>query len=146
MIADELFNYRYPNEQKNGTLIFFNWIRQHINSQQSILNLGAGPACKNPLKKFRGEVARVVGVDIDPIVLGNDELDEAYVVDCTRLPFKENCFDIVYSDYVLEHLKFPEPFLQEVYRVLKPGGSFFPYTQHIPLCVAACSVHAALDA
>jgi hypothetical protein len=97
VISAKVLNYWYPNEEKNGTLIFYNWIRQHTNSQQSVLNLGAGPASKDPLRTFRGEVARVVGADIDPIVLGNDELDESHVVDGTRLPFEEKCFDIAFS-------------------------------------------------
>jgi SAM-dependent methyltransferase len=125
MISERILKYWYPNKRKNGTLIFYKWIRQYTNSQQNLLNIGAGLASKNPLKAFRGEVARVVGADIDPIVLNNDELDESYVVDGTHLPFEENYFDIVFSDYVLEHVEFPEPFLREVYRVLKPGGSFF---------------------
>jgi SAM-dependent methyltransferase len=144
VISIKMLKYWYPNEQKNGTLIFYNWIRQHTNSQQSVLNLGAGPASKNPLKMLRGEVARMVGADIDPIVVGNDELDEAHVVDGKRLPFDENCFDIVFSDYVMEHVEFPEPFLKEVYRVLKPGGIFFfrtPNRYHYVSMIAQYTPH-----
>lgn len=125
MISERLLKYWYPDQTKNGTLIFYNWIRQHTNSQQSILNIGAGPASKNPLRAFRGEVARVVGVDIDPIVLGNDDLDETHVVDGKSLPFEDGSYDLVFSDFVLEHIEQPETFLKEVYRVLKPNGSFF---------------------
>ncbi len=144
MVSQELLKYWYPDQQKNGTLIFYSWIRQHTNSHQRILNLGAGPGSKNPLKTFRGEVARVVGADIDPIVLGNDELDESHVVDGARLPFEDNVFDIVLSDYVLEHVEFPEQFLKEVYRVLKPGGSFFfrtPNRYHYVSLIARCTPH-----
>lgn len=144
MISERMLRYWYPNEQKNGTFIFYNWIRQHTNSQQRVLNLGAGPASKNPLKIFRGEVARVVGADIDPIVLVNDELDEAHVIDGTHLPFEENCFDLAFSDYVLEHVEFPEPFLKEVYRVLKPGGIFFfrtPNRYHYVSLIAQYTPH-----
>lgn len=144
MISEKLLKYWYSNEQKNGTLIFYNWIRQHTNSQQSVLNLGAGPASKNPVRIFRGEVAQVVGADIDPIVLDNDELDEAHIVDGTRLPFEANCFDIAFSDYVLEHVEFPEPFLKEIYRVLKPGGIFFfrtPNRYHYVSLIAQCTPH-----
>src|SRR5262245_3885502 len=144
MISEKLLKYWYPNEQKNGTLIFYNWIRHYTDSNQNVLNLGAGPASKNPLKIFRGEVARVVGADIDPIVLGNDELDESHVVDGTHLPFKDKCFDIAFSDYVLEHVEFPEPFLNEVYRILKPGGSFFfrtPNRYHYVSLISQCTPH-----
>lgn len=142
MISSKLLKYYYPDEQKNGTLIFYNWIRQHTNSQQSVLNLGAGPSSKNRLRTFRGEVAQVVGADIDPIVLGNDELDECHVVDGTHLPFEDHRFDIAFSDYVLEHVEFPEPFLKEVYRVLKPGGSFFFRTPNRYHYVSLIAQHA----
>ena len=125
MISERLLRRWYPDERKNGTRLFYSWGRQHTNARQIALNGGAGPATKNPLRSFRGEVARVVGVDIERIVLGNEELDEAHVVDGTRLPFDDGTFDIAISDYVLEHVEFPEPFLKEVHRVLKPGGSFF---------------------
>ena len=143
-ISEKLLQYWYPNQNKNGTLIFYNWVRQHTNSQRTVLNLGAGPASKNPLKTLRGEVARLVGADLDPIVLGNDELDESYVVDSVRLPFEDNAFDLVLSDFVLEHVEFPEQFLKEVYRVLKSGGSFFfrtPNKYHYVSLIARCTPH-----
>ena len=143
-VSEKLLKYWYPDQQKNGTLIFYDWVRQHTNSQQTVLNLGAGPASKNPLKVFRGEVARVVGADIDPIVLANDELDESYVVDGVRLPFEDNAIDIVLSDFVLEHIEFPEQFIKEVWRVLKPGGSFFfrtPNKYHYVSLIARCTAH-----
>jgi len=38
------------------------------------------------------------------------------------LPFEDNFFDVVYSKSVIEHFYYPERFVQEIYRVLKPGG------------------------
>lgn len=39
-----------------------------------------------------------------------------------RLPYPDNSFDLVYSTQVLEHLRFYEPALSEIRRVLKPDG------------------------
>jgi len=39
-----------------------------------------------------------------------------------RLPFPPNSFDVVYSCNVLEHVQDPSVVLQEMSRVLKPGG------------------------
>lgn len=42
-----------------------------------------------------------------------------------NLPFEDNSFDMVYSSHVLEHIPNLEKALQEIYRVLKPGGINF---------------------
>jgi hypothetical protein len=42
-------------------------------------------------------VAEVVGADIDPAVLTNDEVDSAVIIDDSRLPFPDESFDLVFS-------------------------------------------------
>ena len=42
--------------------------------------------------------------------------------DICDLPFKENEFDIVFCNHVLEHISNDTKAIQELYRVLKPGG------------------------
>ncbi len=46
------------------------------------------------------------------------------------LPFPDEQFDLVVSGLVLEHLSSPEKFFDEVYRVLKPGGTAVVSTIH----------------
>ncbi len=43
-------------------------------------------------------------------------------VDMQNLPYKDNSFDFVISDQVLEHLEDPEKAIHESHRVLKNGG------------------------
>jgi ubiquinone/menaquinone biosynthesis C-methylase UbiE len=43
----------------------------------------------------------------------------------TALPFPDHSFDVVWSNYVLEHVAEPETMLSEIMRVLKPGGHLF---------------------
>jgi ubiquinone/menaquinone biosynthesis C-methylase UbiE len=38
------------------------------------------------------------------------------------IPYEDNSFDVVYSKSVIEHFYYPEKMVQEMYRVLKPGG------------------------
>ena len=42
--------------------------------------------------------------------------------DKDKLPYEDNFFDIIYSKSLMEHLSNPENFLEEAYRILKPGG------------------------
>ena len=44
--------------------------------------------------------------------------------DCYHLPFKDNTFDLVHCAEVLEHLESPDLAIEEIRRVLKPGGHF----------------------
>ena len=38
------------------------------------------------------------------------------------LPFDDDFFDVVFSKSVIEHFYYPEQLMQDIYRVLKPGG------------------------
>ncbi|WP_299056683.1 class I SAM-dependent methyltransferase [uncultured Polaribacter sp.] len=42
--------------------------------------------------------------------------------DICNLPFKDNEFDVVFCNHVLEHITDDTKAMQELYRVLKPGG------------------------
>lgn len=68
--------------------------------------------------------------EIDALNISKEELESVktlyervYVCDCQDMkPLKDNSFDIIYSNQVLEHLFYPEKFLKEARRVLKPQG------------------------
>ncbi len=42
--------------------------------------------------------------------------------DICNLPFDDNSFDVVFCNHVLEHITDDTKAMQELYRVLKPGG------------------------
>lgn len=42
--------------------------------------------------------------------------------DICKLPFKDNSYDIIFCNHVLEHIEEDQKAMQELYRVLKPGG------------------------
>ena len=55
------------------------------------------------------------------------------VADVTQIPFRDRAFDSALCTEVLEHLPEPGHCLEEIHRVVKPGGSVFftvPMTVH----------------
>ena len=148
--VQRLYDRHYPvvegaPRRGDGSRRFYEWIRATPNlARARVLNVGAGPTPEPALRRLRGEVGTLVGVDIDPIVKTNTDLDEAYVTDGVSLPFRDHEFDVAYSDWTVEHVAQPVPFLREVRRVLKPGGEFFFRTTnrgHYVTLVAAHTPH-----
>ncbi len=95
------------------------WVKQQPGY---VLNFGSG-------SRFLGE--RVVNLDIE---------DSAYVHVVNKseeIPFKDNSFDAVLLEYVLEHVEDYLGLLKDVVRVLKPGGSLLvtvPFRQNYHAC------------
>lgn len=74
---------------------------------------------------INGEVLGISGIEnFRPLISENAEvLDVQYPeVDMQNLPFKDNIFDFVISDQIIEHLQDPKKAIGESYRVLKEGG------------------------
>jgi len=120
-------------------------VREFVTPATVMLNLGAGAATNQPLRIFKGAVARVAGADVAPAVLENRELDDARVFAAgAPMPYAAGEFDLVLSDFVLEHIERPLHFAGEVRRVLRPGGSFFfrtPNRMHYVSIIARATPH-----
>ena len=63
-----------------------------------------------------------VGVDIDPAALAGQDR-ETHVADMRALPFPDASFSSVLAVHSIEHVPDPERVLDEVARVLEPGGA-----------------------
>lgn len=122
----------YSTDKYNGTIRFYSRLLVDICPASVVLDLGAGPKPQRGIGTLKGRVAKLVGADIDDAVLSNPGMDEAVKIEARNpLPFPSATFDLVYSDYVVEHVENPKEFLSEVYRVLKPGGCFHFRTPNI---------------
>jgi SAM-dependent methyltransferase len=82
----------------------------------SKLNLGCGD---NILKGY-------VNIDIVPL-LG---VDVVHNLNCIPYPFKDNEFDEIYADNVLEHLQDIPAIMQELHRIMKPGAKLIITVPH----------------
>jgi SAM-dependent methyltransferase len=108
-----------------------------------ILDLGAGAGIVEQMN-FRGKVARVCGVDLDPRVETNVYLDEGRKSDAGEIPYADESFDLVFCDNVFEHLDQPLHVFKEVARVLRPGGLFMfktPNKWHYMPTIARLTPH-----
>ena len=82
------------------------------------------------LNNFKNLGLDVVGVDISPEAIEIENGFEVKLCDIEKekLPFDDNSIDIIYSKSFIEHLHYPERYLEEAYRVLKPNGIFLTLT------------------
>lgn len=114
-----------------GEIWYEHWHRYHFAAGQvagrDVLDVACGEGYGSAL--LARNARRVTGADIAQAVvdhararyasIGNLEFRQA---DCTALPFPDACFDAVVSFETIEHVAAQEAFLDEVRRVLRPGG------------------------
>ena len=84
-----------------------------------VLDIGTGSgAIASELSKISKSVSSVDVCD-ERLIRNNYKFIE---VKGARLPFKDETFDIVISNHVVEHIPLQDIHMREVYRVLKKGG------------------------
>ncbi len=97
-------------------------IMRPLSIGRDVLEIGCGTGLI--LKEVAPFSRRAVGVDISPGMLGHARRRGLDVVcgSATDLPFPDGSFDTVYSFKVLAHVEHIRRAMDEVSRVLRPGG------------------------
>lgn len=109
-------------------------LRAHVTADTRWLDLGCGHQLLPPWRvaeerTLAGRCRSLVGLDVDARSLqAHDSLSARVRGDITELPFKEDAFDLVTANMVVEHLDAPERQFREVRRILRPGARFIFHT------------------
>lgn len=98
-----------------------------LKPESVILDLGCGK--KSIMANYKGKNRLSIGMDISlKAIKLNNAFNNLIVGSSEYLPFKNESFDIITSQWMMEHIRFPEKVIKEVYRVLKLGGSIIVAT------------------
>jgi ubiquinone/menaquinone biosynthesis C-methylase UbiE len=102
-----------PNYTRLRNQKLFEWMNQNAPGKR-VLNLGSGIG---QFDHYLSKGVKAINLDISPSIRNLHVIADAHI-----LPFKGDCFDIVYSIAVLEHVQKPWVVADEICRVLRQGG------------------------
>ncbi len=106
-------------------------------AQKTVLDLGCNNGYGTAI--LGRESTRTVGVDVSPQSVEAAQRNNAAqnieyrVVDGFALPFEDATFDLAVSFQVIEHIFDVAPYLRNIRRVLKPGGTAIFTTPNAPI-------------
>jgi SAM-dependent methyltransferase len=123
---DDLDHYHFEKLHHLLRLVDFDGYRG-----RSVLDVGCGAGVD--LARFAKGGAVVTGVDVAPsaIALARANFEQQglrgdfHVASGEQLPFSDDSFDFVYAHGVVQYTASPQQLVNDVRRVLKPGGTAF---------------------
>jgi SAM-dependent methyltransferase len=124
--------YERPYERRRAKIIEGIYGRIPFQHQWITLDLGAGTGFYS--QKLRQRGGRVVTADLDhgvvKVIRGHGFFPAVCNCDNGRLPFQDRSVEVVNALDILEHLHEPLRLLDEIRRILKPGGYSLISTQN----------------
>ena len=114
----------------DGTIVFYTRVNSLLKPSFRVLDVGCGRGVgqEDPidisrnLRKIRGKVKKVSGIDVDRAARDNPFIDEFHLLESDHWPLENNSFDLIVCDHVLEHITSPDMFFSEAERVLRDNG------------------------
>ncbi len=97
----------------------------HLSQYESpkVLDIGCGR--KSDMGRYLKEYnshALIHGADLDEYSLKNSDVDELFICDAADMPFESGSYDVVFSQFLLEHVQDSQQTIDSIARVTAPGG------------------------
>jgi len=106
---------------EDGVAVYAKLVGKYLTPEATVLDAGCGRG--GIIELYCEAVKQAVGVDSDLDSLSEHRcLEQLVRGNLAELPFPDASFDVVMCSWVLEHLAQPEVVLEELARVLCPGG------------------------
>lgn len=119
----------YPHFKTGGDF-FRKYLKNYINNESIILDAGCGD--NGMISEFKSLPKSIIGIDINENLLSkNNIVNKKIISSLEHIPLESNSIDIVISEFVLEHLQNPILAFKEIFRVLKPKGTFIFITPNV---------------
>lgn len=113
-------------------------LREFVRPSVKWLDVGCGhnivPEWAMPREEQAALVRRaayLVGADVDDSIGEHSLLTHRVQALGGQLPFRDSTFDLVTANMVVEHVSDSDGFLMDIFRVLRPGGSFLFVTPNL---------------
>lgn len=118
---------RWP--EKRASIKYRECLYQLAQDSRRVLHLGCGYD-KNEITRPLKARTDVIGVDLDARA-GPKYHSTFWLADAGMLPFADSQFDLVCTEYMLEHAQDPASIFREVHRILVPGGAIVLITSNL---------------
>jgi len=114
----------------DGTVAFYSRVNALLAPSFVVIDFGCGRGAhtedrvpfRRELRRLKGKVTRVIGLDVDAAGGGNPSIDEFRALSGPEWPVDAHSVDMIVCDSVMEHLPDPDHFFSEAKRVLVSGG------------------------
>lgn len=119
---------------KPSQAIYEEVLKRHVTQGIKWADLGCGHQVlpfwrEEEEQQLVSQCGLIVGLDYDlPSLKKHRSISLKLKGDICTLPFKDDSFDLVTANMVVEHLAHPEIQFREITRILKPGGVFLFHT------------------
>lgn len=123
-ITTEYYNVAHSINKIWSEDSYHSFVKKYIEEGSNVLDVGCGSA--HAYLNLTDLGVKYTGVDWSSEMINKNKLNypDANFIESSlySIPVQSNSFDTVFSFYVLEHLVYPNLFLKELHRLVKPGG------------------------